>query len=237
MRKIRFASSNKYFKFPVIGKSAFPDWYRRMPVIKPGSSMPLDDEGRSTSTFKRCIPVFDSMSSGYFAVLDQDIQVTQKNGAAYLQWPGNPEPVSLRDGTHFVKEAVPAGYSEKAWVWINRLVTSLPKGYSMIICHPSNRYDLPFITLSAVVDADSVMHEGKVPFYLKEGFEGVIKCGTPIFQIIPFKRESWKSIKDESILEAAAKNSNDVRSYLFGWYKKFVWKSKMFIDGINNEKD
>ena len=31
------------------------------------------------------------------------------------------------------------------------------------------------------------------PFFIKEGFTGLIPYGTPIVQIIPFKRDDWKS--------------------------------------------
>jgi hypothetical protein len=29
--------------------------------------------------------------------------------------------------------------------------------------------------------------------HIEKGFEGVIKQGTPLIQVIPFKRESWES--------------------------------------------
>jgi hypothetical protein len=32
-----------------------------------------------------------------------------------------------------------------------------------------------------------------MPIVLKRGFEGVIKQGTPISQLIPIKRDRWKS--------------------------------------------
>ena len=32
-----------------------------------------------------------------------------------------------------------------------------------------------------------------IPQQIEEGFEGIIEEGTPILQIIPFKRESWKA--------------------------------------------
>lgn len=237
MKKIKFASKNVHFTFPLVGKSVMPEWYKKEPVIKRGETMPLSIGGTPTSTFKRCVPVFDSMTSGYFAVLGQDIQITQQDGVAYIQWPTETAPLSLRDGTHFSQEAVPSGYSEKAWVWLSELIVKLPIGYSMIVCHPFNRYDLPFITLSAIVDADGTMHEGKFPFYLKEGYEGVLKKGTPIFQIVPFKRESWKSVLDSSVLKDADRNSYNAKSSFYGWYKKNIWKIKTFVDGANNEKN
>jgi hypothetical protein len=36
------------------------------------------------------------------------------------------------------------------------------------------------------------------PFIIKSGFEGIIEKGTPMFQVIPFKRADWQA---EFVLE------------------------------------
>ena len=237
MKKIKFASSIEYMTFPVVGAEILPDWYRKHPLTVDGSKLPLNESNQSNATFKKCMPVFDSFMSGFFAVLESDIQITQKNGSAYLQWSSDNDPVSLRDGTHMNAAVVPSGYSEKAWVWLNKVVFELPPGYSAIITHPMNRFDLPFITMSAIIDADTVVHEGKIPFFLKDGYEGIVKRGTPIFQIIPFRREAWRSEQDVDLIKKAKKNVYMLRSTISGWYKKNSWNKKIFIDGANNEKN
>jgi hypothetical protein len=108
------------------------------------------------------------------------------------------------------------------------LALSLPKGYSCIIMHPLNRHDLPFLTLSGIVDADSMLHNGSIPFYIKEDFEGLIKAGTPILQVIPFKRESWKIVEKRGLFEKAAVNGKRSLNYTYGWYKKFSWNKKEY---------
>jgi hypothetical protein len=47
--------------------------------------------------------------------------------------------------------------------------------------------------LPAIVDTDKHPIMVNFPFFLKENFSGVIPYGTPIVQVIPFKRENWKS--------------------------------------------
>jgi len=232
MKIIQFASKILYLELPTLGLSVLPAWYKKAKARKHGESFPLDLDGRATATFKACMPLLDSFTSGYFFTLPQDLQVRQLNGVAQINWSGENEPIKIRDGTHTSPDSVPAGYSGKAWVWINNVITKLPSGYSLIVCHPMNRYDLPFITMSSIVDADEIMHEGKIPFYLKEGFEGIIKKGTPIFQVIPFKREHWKSEKNDSLIGQAEKNRYNVRAQLEGWYKKNIWKKKVFNNGI-----
>lgn len=234
MKKIKFASKNKYDSFPVSAIALLPAWYKKKSVIKEGESGPLGLDGRPTSTYKRCLPLFDSMTSGYMATLNQDIQVSIVNGVQRIYWTSSYEPINIRDGVHLEDQTVPSGYSTEAWVWMNTTLIKLPAGYSCLISHPMNRYDLPFITMSAVVDADTVMHEGKIPFFLKQNFEGIIKKGTPIFQILPFKRESWLSEIDNNLIAESDKNIYNLRSMLYGWYKKYAWNKKYFKDGIDH---
>ena len=61
-----------------------------------------------------------------------------------------------------------------------------------MITHPLNRNDLPFITISGIVDGNfAISADGNVPFYIKNNFEGIIPQGTPIAQLIPFYRQNW----------------------------------------------
>jgi hypothetical protein len=69
---------------------------------------------------------------------------------------------------------------------------------------------------------------GNLPFFLKEGFEGIIPKGTPIAQIIPFKRESWNLQKDAALVNESRLNSRNSDSVIFGWYKKTIWKKKSY---------
>jgi hypothetical protein len=104
-----------------------------------------------------------------------------------------------------------------------------PKGYSLLITHPLNRLDLPFTTLSAVVDADKYpISDGSIPFFLKKDFYGIIKKGTPLFQVIPFKREEWDSEMSEELFTEARVYSKKSRSIVSGFYKNFQWSKKTY---------
>jgi hypothetical protein len=106
--------------------------------------------------------------------------------------------------------------------------TQTPPGYSSLITHPLNRHDLPFITLSGLVDTDMTMARGNLPFFLKEGFEGVIPAGTPMFQIIPFKRENWQMEEDKSIMKIGLENEFLTKKSVYGWYKNNKWNKKLY---------
>ena len=64
--------------------------------------------------------------------------------------------------------------------------------------------------------------------YLKTGFSGIIERGTPMLQIIPFKRESWKSVEDESILKQGRIANNLAINTIQHWYKKNAWFKKTY---------
>ena len=69
----------------------------------------------------------------------------------------------------------------------------LPPGYSLLVTHPINRHDLPFVTLTGLVDADryrdNFMHFPAR--WLDPDFNGVLPKGTPVAQCLPIKRENW----------------------------------------------
>ena len=59
--------------------------------------------------------------------------------------------------------------------------------------HPANRFDLPFTTLTGMVDCDRY-HDAwiNVPAHWHDvTFTGVLPKGTPVAQCFPIKRESW----------------------------------------------
>ncbi|MCE3249747.1 MAG: hypothetical protein K0R41_3572 [Geminicoccaceae bacterium] len=69
---------------------------------------------------------------------------------------------------------------------------ALEPGWSLLVVHPINRADLPFQTLTGLVDADRY-GDGLIHFparWLDAGFEGVLARGTPVAQCIPVRREA-----------------------------------------------
>jgi hypothetical protein len=65
--------------------------------------------------------------------------------------------------------------------------------------------------------------------YLKNNFEGIVEKGTPMFQIIPFKRNNWKS--SFSFLEDGQFSINrdrDISSTIANNYVKNFWQKKSY---------
>ena len=82
--------------------------------------------------------------------------------------------------------------------------------------------------MSGVVDANYPMSGGKLPFLIQEGFEGIIKAGTPIAQIIPIKSEPWKLERNTKLLSEAKLARSESLKTIIGWYKNKYWNRKEY---------
>lgn len=227
MKKKIFKHDNRTNEYPHIGtmKSIVPDWWKESERFLGGAPQFLPEINKG---LKLCVPFLDSLTSGYYIPLSKDIIVKQADdGIPQLSWgPGGElPPVRERKAP---KMPTPAGYSIDNFAWQIEPSYQLPPGYSLLFTSPMNRFDLPFITASAIIDADVPMFPGNAPFFLKDGFEGVIPQGTPVAQVIPFKRESWKLEHTVGLSQEAEKNRTRSNAKIFGWYKNNVWHKKSY---------
>jgi hypothetical protein len=206
-----------------------PDWYKK-------SERWVDSDGPVISNYstnqglKHCVPFLEVMTSGYMIELWTDIQVTKTDeGYSNLNWLAEPDPLIMRKQSSGALIPRPAGHDKTHYAWVGQFAIKVPKGYSVLLTHPMNRYDLPFNTLSGIIDSDSYYSSGMLPFFLKNNFEGIIKAGTPIAQLFPYKRDSWSSLEGTSTEEQQAiQQAYDSRRSLGGLYKKLHWTKKEY---------
>lgn len=231
-KKIKFIPTHRRndLPSPIPAKKAVPKWYKDIPPWIGGK--PRVENYSSNSTVKQCIPFLDGLTSGYLLTLHTDIQVTRyaEFSTPKLTWMITPDPVTLRDPAGGLGFPIPAGHDADHWAWIANFGISLPAGYSALVSHPFNRFDLPFTTTAGIMDSDMHWASGNLPFFLKSDFEGVIEAGTPIAQVIPFKREPWKSELDtsEETFREADNMTFKARSVINGFYKKAAWQKKQY---------
>ena len=221
--KIKFDTFLPMFPGLIPTKSLIPKWYKESPTHANNKPAFLPN---NSATMKACIPFMDAMTSGYCITLAGDVLVEQVDGLPYFTWGEHPL-VATRKAETMGKIPTPSGFSKSHFAWKSWVSLELPKGYSALFTHPLNRFDLPFITLSGIVD-DYIMPKGEIPFYIQEGFEGLLPQGTPIAQIIPFKRENWTSQREEGLYIKGELNSTSSNLLLSGWYKKNIWKRKSY---------
>jgi hypothetical protein len=203
--------------------SKIPQWW------KDGD---LDIQGEPG--MKSCIPFMEVMNSGYTVNAPFDIFIAKsEEGNISIKWnaPNDdrwPQFIQERPTELGFKIPRPAGHAPNHFVWASLWGWKTPKGYSTLVTHPFNRFDLPFTSLSGIVDSDDFNGNGNVPFFIKENFQGVIPEGTPLFQLFPYKRDKWKSWVDDSTRDDIQyKQLNELRQPGMS-YKKIFWKKKVY---------
>lgn len=228
-KEILFGRTEEWIDYPEAAAQHVPDWYKKSPRLLYGNEPTMGSPDEDTNLgLKYCIPFLDSLLTGYMALLWQDLLVKRTPSGAEFQWQNGPDMMSGRSGLGFENFPVPAGHGPKQYVWKQPYSVKVPKGYSTLYTHPLNRYDLPFITLSGVHDSDSILPPGNFPFYLRDDFEGIIPKETPIFQIIPFKREDWVGSGSKKVSKDAENRAIQSTTMLSGFYKKKLWKKKSY---------
>ena len=218
-------------------KYNIPDWYKKLPKYLNNDKKFIFLKGQRNQTVKSCLPIVDAFTSGYTFSLPCDIQVVRDNsGNAIFNWAFNPPGFlgSVRE-RNLDSESKKAcgwsnihGYDELLFEWVPYWNIKTPRGYSSIFCHPINRVDLPFYTLGGVIDTDGWGDAGSHPFLLKSGWEGIIPKNTPIFQVIPFKRDNWESSTNKEMIKEYTKQINKRDSFLKDYYKNYIWKNKSY---------
>ena len=226
-KTIELATDFPYIEIAKPAKNYVPEWYGKTKAFLNGSSDPA---------LRSCVPFLDSFLTGYIVTTFCDLVVEQTVHGPMIKWPGQTsetadywEPLQARGPEVSYPMPVPNGYSEKHFVWNNPNLIRTPKEYSILITQPLNQYDLPFFTLSGIVDSDiDILSSGRIPFFVKEGFQGVVPKGTPIFQIIPIKRDSWQSIHNQELVKDNRRRLWQVGTVINGWYRKNIWVKKEY---------
>jgi hypothetical protein len=208
-------------------KDHIPEWYKKIPKWKNNKIVNTEDNTFQHS-IKYCMPFLDSLTSGYMVTLPNDIYVEKNDNGPYIAWKNSKFPTTWRNEITD-KDLVPKGHYPIEFIWNTGVAQTVPLGYSMLLTHPLNRFDLPFTTLSAIVDGGLVMNTlGNVPFYIKKDFEGIIPKGTPIMQIIPFFQQNWLSKKTKGLVKRGNEHNEMGMSLISGWYKKTFWIRKKY---------
>jgi hypothetical protein len=212
-----------------------PKWFLdAKPYYSKDSTYPSDGKlhfrnRAANATFKKCVPLLDGMSLGYIIPLWADTMIEINNGVQELYWKTQYDLFALH-GPPSREIPAPPGYSQIVYKYNNCWIPQTPKGYSCLVVSPLGYNDLPFKAIPAVIDTDKSTLELVFPVWVKEGFEGIVEKGTPIVQIIPFKRDNWESTFDyyedgEYINVVQEKNFN---STMVGHYIKNHWSKKKF---------
>lgn len=225
---------------PIPAIRAIPNWYKEAKVLQKGVTKEnLKDYQRAglqtPVTFKACVPFADAMTSGYLFTLPCDIEIvsTDKGCTVIVLDDSFKQFVEMRhpmDGFHH-----PEGYYESHFHWHTIWGVEAPYGWSVLFTQPLNRYELPFLTTSGIVDSDMSHISGRIPFFVKKGYNGVLPKGTPFMQLIPIQRADWRSEiellpRDQQLIKSAVSQEvyRPKEFPFYGAYKKLKWARKSY---------
>jgi hypothetical protein len=231
-KKITFRPINEHaeevIEPPITAIKAVPHWWKKMPSQIEKTNITRLTTGGLNRTMKECIPVFDAITSGYTIKLPCDVMVVDPAQYQHrIIWDVSWEVVGGLSSTQIPFFPVPPIYEDAPFLWKVSWDIVTPPGYSLLFTHPFYQYDVPFLTLPGIVDTDSYKYNVNLPFLLNKDFTGVIEKDTPIAQVIPIKREAWKS----EILPVDPKRQyakDKVRVSVKRVYKSKLWHRKSY---------
>jgi hypothetical protein len=203
---IEFRANHQYVDLkedlPKPIKLNIPEWYKKL------------QHSATKLTIKGCVPVMDSLTTGYVLSLPQDIllknNVLEDNKIISRMIPSiqdklktinlniNTEEV---DQTHNREQVEGSPINKKNLQFpiqklLNPWTIKTPPGYSCLFVPPLNNEDDRFSIIPAIVNTDTFSLPINFPFVMNGDkypvLDTVIKRGTPYVQIIPFKRDNWK---------------------------------------------
>ena len=230
---------------PISGQEDIPKWWRDgEPFLnKRDQSANVKNKEDRIAGMKGCMPFLDAITSGYLILLwrsvevawddDNNIllrQVVKDENGVWVEDPAGEEykSIGIREGDLGHTMPRPAGYNFTHLAWVSPWGVKSPKGWSVLVTHPLNRFELPFITTSGIIESDNFSANGNFPFFIKDGWSGVIEAGTPIAQMIPIKRSSWISENKFGLSKKTMFYARAARSVDYGFYRSNSWVKKIY---------
>ena len=232
MKEISFYPSSKeaesFVPPPKPARNYLQHWYKNTKFFTEGKEPKFEDNLPTNLTVKACVPFYDAMTAGYIQETWCDIHINKTDqGLIQYNFSSMPRIMTHRGDVNFPENDV---YHNAELVWYMPWVPKVPEGYSVLSVSPQN-FILPFKTLSAIMDSDVFYHTlgGRVPFYVKKEFSGIIPAGTPMYQFIMIKRDEWKSNiekwdDEKSRFLNDTRNKKPINAYRYDFHIKKKYK-------------
>ncbi len=219
---------------PIPASKNMPEWYKRQP---PNINKELLAKGIESSTIKKCMPIFDSMTAGYLILSPCDIYVDATNPET-LEYSAPNQLGAIRGrlfSSHSLEQygtyPIDTDKYHRTLLRVFPLWSvGTPEGYSSMVLQPMHIDESPVVAFPGIVDTDKFVTNGHFSFLVKKGFKGVIKKGTPLVQLIPFKREPWQMAiaTPEESKNVIKKQGALLGSVFANAYKNFFRSKKEF---------
>tara|TARA_R110002020_G_scaffold13353_4_gene48247 strand:+ start:1685 stop:2413 length:729 start_codon:yes stop_codon:yes gene_type:complete len=224
-----FIENNKDI-YPVPSLLNIPEWFKKL------------KHSKENSTVKGCMPFLDAITAGYIIKNSSDFILHKEGKKTYIEY-------ALKENNTFYNINAANNHSEHnnsqlegsplikknkmdSFLKIyNPWVIKTPPGYSSLFVNPLNNSDDRFEAIAGIVDTDVFPAQVNFPIVLNSDkypndFKHFVKRGTPIVQVIPFKRENWKMKIVEDKIFNLIKFMTVWHQSFMARYKDRIWKRK-----------
>jgi len=210
--------------YPKPAKLIIPDWLKKLQPYMDSKDLKIYDGRETNQSIKKCVPVMDVVTLGYMIVLTEDISVQASENGPLFVWPEGMG-ISFHTRAQLGQETSGRPPTPK---WNNPFGITTPPGYSTLFMPPSHANSV-FNILPGVVDTDGYNTPVRFPFELIEpDWVGIVPAGTPIAQVVPFRRETWHMEMETSQTIEVQRNLRKVTSVFTNGYRSMFWKKKFY---------
>ena len=245
-KNIVFKTEQNYLdaklELPIPAKKNIPEWFKKL------------KHTAQTRTAKGCIPFLDSLTSGYLIKLPTDLEIkhnvinpktglrdgSQTSSMAFADKAAEDLNLSVNYRIEvqepYQVEGSPMLEKNKnlpLHKFVNPWIIETPPGYSCLFTAPFNNRDDRFEIVTGIVDTDTYNLPVHFPFVVNTDkyneLNTIIKKGTIIAQVIPFKRDAWrmsiKPLKENEFKQ----NIVSLFSQFINSYKDKFWSKKTWL--------
>lgn len=195
---------------PRVSQKFLPDWFKGLSTTYNDPNNKRDQFGNKLMTAKKCMPLLDVMSLGYIIPLAGDLHVKSNQDCSTIEVTNPPGiPLAEFHDVRQVGEQSAPGFPANPIKFINHWVVRTAPGWSAMFVTPFNHLNQNFTCLSGMVDTDKYPKIVNFPaIWHTPNFDGTLKAGTPLVQVIPIKRSDLK--KPHKIRTTTAKDQADI---------------------------
>jgi hypothetical protein len=199
-----------------------PDWYKTL-----ARDVELPGVRGTLHTLKQCPPFLDAMSIGYIIPLSGDANFEMDNaGQLKFDCPNGDASIEL----HHPAQVAGSPWGQRSVIkFMNPWIIVTPPGYSTLFVPPMNHQEISFHVLAGVVDTDRFYSQINFPAVclMERGTKCTLKRGTPLMQVIPFKRETWRHEIGHADAQRVAASVRSI-SHSHHVYREQAWQRKSF---------
>ena len=195
---------------PILAKSIMPDWWKKMKIFQAV-------RGKRTQTIRACPAMDDWLKSGWYILANRDIEVlvgqdreglsnenfiTRDHTNSGYNSPSHPSE-QFDNAFDYIKNT--KGHVKDAFKMRNPWNIITPDGYTCFYLDPFLFQNNHFAVWQGIIDTDKFntnQDNSQIIFYPKVEHSFVIPEGTPLVQIIPYRREEWTAtyqLKDAKV--------------------------------------